>query len=126
MQARKGLSHCFVFGKIDGQWAQDCLDGMMVCNKVNLRLKPKVNLVHTNELKVGNNHRESYVEAFEVVMSSLDNKFCEENWYLDFGISHHVTKEKDVLDLMNHNFTTKHVKSASGDMFEIKGKDNVL
>jgi hypothetical protein len=77
----------------------------MVHNKVSLRLKPKVNLIHTNELKVGNNHRESYVEAFEVVMSSLDNKFCEANWYLNFGINHHVIREKYILDLVKHNFT---------------------
>lgn len=97
----------------------------MLHNKVNLGLKPKINLVHTNELKVGNNHRESYATAFEVVMSSLDNKFHEANWYLYFGVRHHVTKEKDVLYLMNHNFIAGHVKSASGYMHEIKGKDNV-
>jgi hypothetical protein len=98
----------------------------MVCNKVNLRLKLKVNLVHTNELKVGNSHRKSYVEAFEVVMSFLDNKFCEANWYLDFDVSDHVTREKDILDLVNHNFTAGHVKLASGDMHEIKKNVNVL
>jgi hypothetical protein len=58
----------------------------MVHNKVSLRLKPKVNLIHTNELKVGNNHRKSYIETFEIVMSSLDNKFYEVNWYLNFEL----------------------------------------
>ncbi len=98
----------------------------MVWNKVNLGLKPKINIVHTNELKVGNNHWESYVKAFEVVMSFLDNKFHEANWYLNFAVSHHVTREKDVLDLVNHNFIAWHVKSTSGYMHEIKGKCNVL
>jgi hypothetical protein len=98
----------------------------MVHNKVNLRLKLQVNLVHANDLKIGNNHREAYAKAFEVVMSCLDNKFHEANWYLDFGVSHHVTREKNVLDLMNHNFIVGHVKFASGYMHEIKGKNNVL
>jgi hypothetical protein len=47
----------------------------MVPNKVGLGLKPRVNLVHTNESKVGNCHGKSSIEAFEVAMSFLDNKF---------------------------------------------------
>lgn len=51
----------------------------MVPNKVGLGLKSRVNLVHTNESKVGNNHGNSYVEAFEIVMSFRDNKFHDTN-----------------------------------------------
>jgi hypothetical protein len=75
----------------------------MVPNKVGLGLKSRVNLVHTNESKVGNNHGKSYVEAFEIVMSSLDNKFHDTNWYSNYGASQHVTREKNVLNLMNHS-----------------------
>jgi hypothetical protein len=65
---------------------------------------------------------QSYAKAFEVVMSSLDNKFCEANWYLDFGVNHHVTRDKNVLDLMNHNFTAWHVKSIVETYMRLKEK----
>jgi hypothetical protein len=51
----------------------------MVPNKVGPRLKPRVNLVHTNESKVGNSHGKSSIEAFEVAMCFLDNNFYDTN-----------------------------------------------
>lgn len=79
MQGQKHLGYYFVYGKFDGDQAQDCPDKKMVPNKVGLRLKSRVNLVHTNESKVGNNHGKSYVEAFAIFMSFLDNKFHDTN-----------------------------------------------
>ncbi len=77
----------------------------MVPNKVGPRLKPRVNLVHTNESKVGNSHGKSSIEAFEVAMCFLDNNFYDTNWYLDSRASQHVTRGKtNILDSMNHSF----------------------
>ncbi len=76
----------------------------MVPNKVGPRLKPRVNLAHTNESKVGHSHGKSFVEAFEVAMSSLDNKLHDTIWYLDSRAGQRVIGEKkNVLDSMNHS-----------------------